>query len=150
MSRTTTYKNKDIFHKFKASGFNTIRYSSPLPVLSISSISNLFMSIYLFWSYHSPSKGVYDFETTGKNVQRLFDYAKEAGLWVIARAGPYCNAETNAGGLALWGSDGSMGNLRTSDEVYHQAWIPWVEKIGAIIAANEVSKGGVSFPFLFC
>lgn len=48
-------------------------------------------SVYFFWSYHSPSKGVYDFETSGKNIQRLFDYAKEAGLWVIARAGPYCN-----------------------------------------------------------
>jgi beta-galactosidase GanA len=48
-------------------------------------------SIYFFWSYHSPSKGVYDFETSGKNIQRLFDYAKQAGLWVIARAGPYCN-----------------------------------------------------------
>ncbi|CAG8981772.1 hypothetical protein HYALB_00004714 [Hymenoscyphus albidus] len=105
--------------------------------------SNLtLISIYLFWSYHSPSKGVYDFETTGKNVQRLFDYAKEAGLWVIARAGPYFNGETNAGGLALWGSDGSMGKLRTSDEAYHQSWIPWVEKIGKIIADNEVSKGG--------
>jgi beta-galactosidase GanA len=48
-------------------------------------------SVYFFWSYHSPSKGVYDFETPGKNIQQLFDYAKEAGLWVITRAGPYCN-----------------------------------------------------------
>ncbi|KAH9206191.1 glycoside hydrolase superfamily [Leptodontidium sp. 2 PMI_412] len=80
--------------------------------------------VYFFWSYHSSSKGVYDFETSGKNVQRLFDYAKEAGLWVIARAGPYCNAETNGGGFALWGSDGSLGNLQTSDATYHEAWLP--------------------------
>ncbi|TVY59690.1 putative beta-galactosidase C, partial [Lachnellula suecica] len=113
----------DILHKFKANGFNAI-------------------SVYFFWSYHSPSPGVYDFETSGKNIQRLFDYAKEVGLWVIARPGPYCNAETNGGGLALWGSDGSMGTLRTSDETYHQAWEPWVAKIGAIIAANEISNGG--------
>ncbi|KAH6717457.1 glycoside hydrolase [Leptodontidium sp. MPI-SDFR-AT-0119] len=113
----------DIFHKFKANGFNTI-------------------SAYFFWSYHSSSKGVYDFETSGKNVQRLFDYAKEAGLWVIARAGPYCNAETNGGGFALWGSDGSLGNLQTSDATYHEAWLPWITQIGEIIAKNEITKGG--------
>ncbi|KAH6681709.1 putative beta-galactosidase C, partial [Halenospora varia] len=113
----------DIFHKFKASGFNAV-------------------SVYFFWSYHSPSKGVYDFETAGKNVQRMFDYAKEAGIYIIARAGPYCNAETSAGGLALWGSDGSMGNLRTSDATYYASWQPWVAKMGAIIAANEITQGG--------
>ncbi|KAB5558355.1 family 35 glycosyl hydrolase [Coniochaeta sp. 2T2.1] len=113
----------DVFHKFKANGFNTI-------------------SVYFFWSYHSPSKGVYDFETPGKNIQQLFDYAKEAGLWVIARAGPYCNAETNGGGLALWGSDGTLGNLRTGDETYHQAWLPWVQAVGKIIADNQITKGG--------
>lgn len=87
---------------------------------------------------------MYDFETSGKDIQRLFDYAKEAGIWIIARPGPYSNAETNGGGFALWGSDGSMGTLRTNNEVYHQAWLPWVTKIGNIIAANQISKGGVS------
>ncbi|KAK7949744.1 (Trans)glycosidase [Apiospora saccharicola] len=113
----------DIFQKFKANGFNTI-------------------SVYFFWSYHSAAEGVYDFETPGKDVQRLFDYAKEAGLWVIARAGPYCNAETNGGGLALWGSDGSLGKIRTGDETYHQAWLPWITKIGRLIAANQITEGG--------
>lgn len=101
-------------------------------------------SIYFFWSYHSASKDVFDFETSGKNVQRVLDYAKDAGLYVIARAGPYCNAETNGGGLALWGSDGSLGNLRTSDATYYQAWLPFITKIGNIIAANEITQGGVS------
>ncbi|KAK3940357.1 family 35 glycosyl hydrolase [Diplogelasinospora grovesii] len=113
----------DIFQKLKANGFNAI-------------------SIYFFWSYHSPSKGVYDFESPGKNVQQLFDMAREAGLWVVARAGPYCNAETNGGGLALWGSDGSLGNLRTSDNTYYQAWLPWVQKIGKLIADNQITNGG--------
>ncbi len=75
-------------------------------------------------------------------MQLLFDYAKEAGLWVIARAGPYSNAETNGGGLALWGSDGSLGNLLTSDATYYNAWKPWIAQIGAMIARNEVTKGG--------
>jgi hypothetical protein len=113
----------DVLQKIKAHGFNTI-------------------SVYFFWSYHSPSKGVYDFKTSGKDVQQLFDYAKQAGLWVTARAGPYCNAETNGGAFALWGSDGSLGNLRTSDPTYHAAWLPWVQQIGQIIAANQITEGG--------
>lgn len=101
-------------------------------------------SLYFFWSYHSASKDVYDFETSGKNIQRLLDYCKEAGLYVIARSGPYINAETNGGGYALWGSDGSMGVLRTADETYHQAWLQWVKQVGKILAANQITKGGVS------
>ena len=67
---------------------------------------------------------------------------------VIARPGPYCNAETNAGGFALYLADGSSsnpsygGNLRTSDATYHAAWTPWVQYIAQIIAANEYAKGG--------
>jgi beta-galactosidase GanA len=108
-------------------------------------------SVYFFWSYHSAAKGVFDFETAGKNLQRLFDYAREAGIWIIARPGPYCNAETNAGGFALWGSDGSMGSLRTSDATYHNAWLPWITNIGEILAANEITKGGVGsgLPIIF-
>jgi len=99
-------------------------------------------SIYFFWSYHSPSKGIYDFKTGAKDIQRLLDYAKQAGLYVIARPGPYCNAETNAGGFALWTSDGSGGKYRTSDETYHQAWKPWVQQVGAILKKNQITNGG--------
>jgi hypothetical protein len=113
----------DVFQKFKANGMNTV-------------------SIYFFWSYHSASKGVYDFTTPGKDIQRLFDMAKEAGLYVIARPGPYCNAETNAGGFALWTSDGSGGKYRTSDEMYRQAWSAWVAGVGSIIAKNQITNGG--------
>jgi beta-galactosidase GanA len=113
----------DIFQKFRAQGLNTV-------------------SIYFFWSYHSPSPGVYDFDTGAKNVQRLLDAAKEAGLWVIARPGPYCNAESNAGGLALWTTDGAWGNYRTGDEKYYNAWLPWTKAIGEILRRNQITNGG--------
>ena len=113
----------DVFQKFKSEGFNAI-------------------SVYFFWYYHSAAPGEFDLETTGKNLQKLFDAAKDAGLWVIARAGPYCNAETNAGGLALYLADGSGGSLRTSDERFYQAWLPWITAVGKIIAANQITNGG--------
>ncbi|KAK5127287.1 hypothetical protein LTR08_004450 [Meristemomyces frigidus] len=114
---------KDVLEKYKANGLNAI-------------------SVYFFWSFHSPRKGVFDFSTPARDVQNLLDIAKEVGLYVIARPGPYSNAETNGGGFPLWGSDGSIGKLRTSDETYHQAWLPWITEIDTILAKNQVTQGG--------
>jgi len=104
--------------------------------------SNKGHSLYFFWSYHSYAKDKFDFETETKNVQQVLDYAKQAGLYILARAGPYVNGETNNGGYALWMSDGSGGKVRTSDEKYHQAWLPYVKAVSAILAKNQISKGG--------
>ena len=35
-----------------------------------------------------------------------------------------------------------MGRLRTSNETYHQAWLPWITEISFILAKNQISKGG--------
>lgn len=61
---------------------------------------------------------------------------------MIARAGPYCNAETSAGGFALWASNGQMGSTRTSASSYYDRWYPWIQEIGKIIAANQITNGG--------
>ena len=50
------------------------------------------VSFYFFWGYHSPKRGVYDF-TGIRDVQKAFDAAKDTGIHVISRAGPYINAE---------------------------------------------------------
>ncbi|KAK5676411.1 hypothetical protein LTS10_011224 [Elasticomyces elasticus] len=93
-------------------------------------------------SFHSPRKGEFDFTSPAKDVQLLLDIAKEVGLYVISRPGPYINGETNGGGYALHLSDGSGGSLRTSDETYHQAWLPWITEIDTILARNQVTEGG--------
>ncbi|KAF2675021.1 hypothetical protein BT63DRAFT_26744 [Microthyrium microscopicum] len=113
----------DVFQKFKANGMNAV-------------------SIYFFWSYHSPNKDTYDLTTGARDVQRLLDYAKQAGLYVIARPGPYCNAETSAGGVALWTTNGSGGRYRTADARYRQAWAPWLREVGAILKRNQITENG--------
>ena len=50
------------------------------------------VSFYFFWGYHSPKKGVYDF-TGIRDIQKAFDAAKNTGIHVISRAGPYINSE---------------------------------------------------------
>lgn len=61
---------------------------------------------------------------------------------MIARAGPYVNAETSAGGFALWAANGQMGSERTSASSYYDRWLPWILKIGKIIADNQITHGG--------
>lgn len=73
---------RDRFLKMKAGGYNTV-------------------DMYFNWNYHSPQKGVYDFDGI-KDVSKVLEEAKKAGLYVIARPGPFINAEVNAGGLPFW------------------------------------------------
>ena len=70
---------RDILEKFKANGFNAI-------------------SIYIPWNFHSPAPGSYDF-TGVRDVGAMLDMAADVGLFVIARPGPYINAEVDGGGF---------------------------------------------------
>lgn len=73
---------KDRFMKLKAAGYNTV-------------------DIYFNANYHSKAEGEYDFSGI-KDVKKILEAAKEVGLFVIARPGPFINAEVNAGGLPFW------------------------------------------------
>jgi Glycosyl hydrolases family 35/Beta-galactosidase, domain 2 len=35
-----------------------------------------------------------------------------------------------------------MGEERTSDPAYYNCWVPWMQEIGKIIAANQITEGG--------
>lgn len=72
----------DRFFKMKACGYNTV-------------------DIYFNWNYHSQKEGEYDFSGI-KDVRKVLQASKDAGLFVIARPGPFINAEVNAGGLPFW------------------------------------------------
>lgn len=72
----------DRFRKMKAAGYNTV-------------------DIYFNWNYHSKVEGEYDFSGI-KDVKKVLQAAKDTGLFIIARPGPFINAEVNAGGLPFW------------------------------------------------
>ncbi len=73
---------RDRLFKLKAAGYNTV-------------------DLYFCWAYHSPEPGVYDF-TGVRDIRRLLKIVEEMGLYLIARPGPYINAEYTAGGLPGW------------------------------------------------
>ena len=94
------------------------------------------------WGWHSPADGVLDFETGAHNFSRIFDIAKDLGLFVIFRPGPYVNAEANAGGFPGWLTTGEYGTLRNDDSRYMAAWEPYMEKMSEVVAPHMVTNGG--------
>ncbi|CAM5611926.1 hypothetical protein SALBM311S_07513 [Streptomyces alboniger] len=111
---------RDVLQKIKASGMNAV-------------------SIYFDWGYHSPAKGRYDF-TGIRDVDKLLDMAEEAGLYVIARPGPYINAETDGGGFPGWLMT-QKGQARSTDPEYLDAAREWLKQIDKILARHQVTNG---------
>jgi beta-galactosidase GanA len=114
---------RDILEKYRAAGMNTV-------------------SIYFDWAYHSPSRGVYDF-TGVRDVDLLLRMAEEIGLYVIARPGPYINAETTGGGFPAWLKN-VPGRARSSAPGYTAAYREWLGHINPILARHQLTTGGGS------
>ncbi|MFD0688862.1 beta-galactosidase [Actinomadura fibrosa] len=112
---------RDVLEKIRAAGFNGV-------------------SLYFDWAYHSPRPGSYDF-TGVRDVDRLLRLTDELGLYVVARPGPYINAETTGGGLPAWLKT-VPGRARSSDPNYTRAYREWLAHIDPIIARHQLTRGG--------
>ncbi len=102
---------RDRLSKLKACGYNTV-------------------DIYFCWGYHSKAPGVYDF-TGIKDIRALLDIAAEMGLYVIARPGPYINAEVSLGGLPEWLlhlPDIKIRNRQGGDFVYSGIYMKYLRE----------------------
>ena len=117
---------RDLFQKMRANGYNAV-------------------SLYFFWGLHqSKEGGPFDFSKgTIKDLDLLLTMAQEEGLYVIARPGPYVNAEISMGGLPAWMTNYS-GGLRTTDPKVLAASKAWLHAFNQIAAKHMVTKGGGS------
>ena len=59
------------------------------------------VDVYYPWNFHSERPGVYDFADL-RDIDHLHDLIEAAGLYLIARPGPYICAEVDLGGLPAW------------------------------------------------
>ena len=111
----------DVLQKIRAEGFNTV-------------------SLYFSWAYSSSAPGVYNFSGV-RDVNRVLQLAEQAGLYVIARPGPYINAELDAGGFPGWLTR-QLGPARSSAPDYTKAWMDYLSHIDPIIARHQITRGG--------
>src|SRR6266542_2300631 len=73
----------DILLKLKRCGFNTVE-------------------TYVFWNYHQPKEGQFDFSSENRDFGAFLDEAKVLGLYAIVRFGPYVCSEWENGGFPTW------------------------------------------------
>ncbi|TIC95814.1 putative beta-galactosidase A [Colletotrichum higginsianum] len=111
----------DLFQKAKAIGLNTV-------------------SFYVDWALVEGKAG--NFSPEGVfDLQPFFDAATKAGVYLIARPGPYINAEVSGGGFPGWLSR-IRGKLRTTDPEFLSATDNYMAKICSIIAKAQITNGG--------
>jgi len=97
------------------------------------------VSIYFDWGYHSPAPGVYDF-TGVRDMDAVLDMAAQVGLYVIARPGPYINAEVTGGGFPGWLTT-QTGKARTAATDYLAAADQWLTQIDQILRRHQLTNG---------
>ncbi|KAH8662000.1 glycoside hydrolase superfamily [Xylariales sp. PMI_506] len=111
----------DVFQKIKAIGFNCV-------------------SFYVNWALVEGAPGNFSAEGVFA-LEPFFSAASQAGIYLIARPGPYINAEVSFGGFPGW-MQRVKGRLRTSDADYLAATNNYAAHINAIIAKAQITNGG--------
>jgi hypothetical protein len=113
---------RDRLLKAKAMGLNTV-------------------GTYVFWNALEPRPGKWDF--SGNNdLVAFIETAREVGLYVFLRPGPYVCAEWDFGGLPAWLLAKPGAKVRCSEPDYMRAALRYVEKIAALVAPHQISRGG--------
>ena len=96
---------------------------------------------YLFWNMHEPSPGKFTWSGQA-DAARFCRIAREEGLWVILRPGPYSCAEWEMGGFPSWLLKHDDIKLRTRDPRYLDAVKRYLREVGRVLGPLQVTSGG--------
>jgi beta-galactosidase len=96
---------------------------------------------YVFWNYHEPQQGVWDF-SGNHDIAAFMELCKKNGMWVIVRPGPYVCAEWEMGGLPWWLLKDRSIKLRTLDEKFMKPAIAFENKVAEVLAPYRLENGG--------
>jgi len=100
------------------------------------------IATYVFWNYHETTPGVFDFTTENRNLAQFLQVAKEEGLWVLLRPGPYVCAEWDLGGIPPYLLGIPDIKLRCMDGRYMAAVNRYVEHMSALVKPYLITNGG--------
>ncbi|XP_068176978.1 beta-galactosidase [Antennarius striatus] len=96
---------------------------------------------YIPWNYHEESPGRYSF-SGDRDLEHFLQLAKDIGLLVILRPGPYICAEWDMGGLPAWLLKKEDIILRSSDPDYIAAVDKWMGKLLPMMKPFLYQNGG--------
>ncbi len=100
------------------------------------------IAAYIFWNYHEPEEGVYDFSSGNHNLAEFFKIVQEEGMWLIVRPGPYVCAEWDFGGLPPYLLRIPDIKIRCMDPRYMAAAERYITKLAEEIKPYLITKGG--------
>lgn len=113
---------RDRFRKAKALGLNTI-------------------TTYIFWNLHEKSPGQFDF-SGNLDVAEFIKIAKEEGLLMIVRPGPYICTEWDFGGIPSWLLREKDMQVRTKDKRFLAANEKYMQEVGKRLVPLQINNGG--------
>jgi beta-galactosidase len=113
---------QDRLHMAKAMGLNTI-------------------ATYVFWNYHEPEKGKYNFKDNA-DIAEFCRLAQKEGLWVIVRPSPYACAEWEFGGYPWWLLREKDMKVRSRDPRFMEMSRKYFTALTKEISSLQVTKGG--------
>jgi hypothetical protein len=98
---------------------------------------------YYYWPYHTEAEGKYDFSGL-RDIDQFHDLVEQAGLYLIARPGPYICAEVDGGGFPGWliaKKDVLIRCRKDGEPVYDDNYMryvkEWYEQIAPKIARRK-------------
>jgi beta-galactosidase len=113
---------RDRMRKAKAMGLNTI-------------------CTYVFWNLHEPRPGRFDF-SGNLDLAAYIRTAKEEGLYVIVRPGPYICTELDFGGLPAWLQKDRTMRVRSNDPKFLRFTQRYFDHVGKIVKPLLIGNGG--------
>jgi hypothetical protein len=99
------------------------------------------VDVYVPWNFHETAPGRWDF-TGRRDVGEFLDLARDAGLGVVARPGPYICSEWDGGALPAWLTLEDGLALRQAEPRYLRHVEAWFDQVMPLLAARQRDRGG--------
>ena len=113
---------EDRLKKLRACGFNTVE-------------------TYVAWNLHEKREGEFDFSGI-LDIVRYIEIARDLGLKVILRPGPYICSEFEGGGLPFWLHNYPGMHIRCNDPLYLEKVRPYYRELLTRVAPYLSTNGG--------
>jgi beta-galactosidase len=99
------------------------------------------IDVYFPWNFHELAPGQWDFSGE-RDAAAFLQQAKEEGLWVVARPGPYICSEWDGGALPAYLFTEPGIHVRDNSPRYMESVLVWYSRIMPLLATNQVDTGG--------
>lgn len=97
---------------------------------------------YVFWNHHEVAPGKWDWQTGNHNLRGFIKAAKEEGMLVILRPGPYACAEWEFGGYPWWLQKVKGMEVRTDNQPFLDSCRVYINQLAAQVKDLQVTHGG--------